>query len=240
MATSSEAMQQGDQLYKEPVYVWQLPVRLWHWIHAISITVLGVSGYLIANPLPSLSGEASDHFLMGNIRLIHFISAYVFGIAYLVRFYWAFVGNRWSRQLFVLPVWRASWWAGVFEECKSYLFFTRKQTKNVGHNPLAQIFIWLCNFILVVVMICTGGALYSQGSGLGSWADVAFGWVFSLVPSSQAVRMYHLMGMWLMVVFVIVHLYLAIRQEIVARHNVLGSIISGWRTWRDDGPRGPQ
>ena len=55
-----------------PYYVFELPVRIWHWMHALSMTTLIVTGYLIASPLPSLTGEASEHFIMGYIRMIHF------------------------------------------------------------------------------------------------------------------------------------------------------------------------
>ena len=75
------------------VYVYEAPVRIWHWINAIAIVVLGVTGYFIAYPLPSLSGEASDHYLMGWIRFLHFSAAYAFAIGFLGRIYWAFVGG---------------------------------------------------------------------------------------------------------------------------------------------------
>ena len=240
MASSSEAMQNESGSLKEPIYVYEAPVRIWHWLHALSIIVLCVSGYLIANPLPSLSGEASEHFLMGQIRLFHFVAAYVFAIGFIVRAYWALVGNEISRELFVLPITSGEWWRRVGQEIRSYALFTRKQTKNIGHNALAQIFLWLFNVVLVLVMIFTGGALYSQGTGLGSWPDILFGWVFAIIPSSQAVRMYHLMGMWLMVLFAITHIYIVIRAEFVARQNSISGMISGWRSFKDDGSRDPQ
>ena len=64
--------------------------------------------------------------------------------------------------------------------------------------------------------------------------------VFALVPSSQSVRMWHLMGMWLMLLFVIVHVYMAIRAEMMSRSNSVGVILSGWRTWKDDGLMKPE
>ncbi|MBZ0091938.1 MAG: cytochrome b/b6 domain-containing protein, partial [Sulfuricellaceae bacterium] len=51
----------------QAVYVYEAPLRLWHWINALSITVLALSGYFIASPLPTQPGEASDNFLMGYI-----------------------------------------------------------------------------------------------------------------------------------------------------------------------------
>jgi Ni/Fe-hydrogenase 1 B-type cytochrome subunit len=52
--------------------------------------------------------------------------------------------------------------------------------------------------------------------------------------------MWHLMGMWLMLLFVIVHVYMAIRAEVMSRSNSVGVIMSGWRTWKDGGPSKPQ
>jgi len=240
MATSSDAMSGHDPANQEPTYVFEAPVRLWHWTHALSITVLAITGYLIANPLPTLGGEASEHFLMGYIRMIHFIAAYVFAIGMVVRFYWSLVGNEYSRELLYVPVWSIDWWKRVLHEVKFYLFLTRKISKNPGHNPLAQLFMWLVNVVIAVFMVCTGFALYSQGLGEGSWADRLFGWVFVISPSSQAVRMWHLMGMWLMLVFIIIHIYLVIRAEFISRQNSISTMISGWRTYKDDLPRSPQ
>ena len=36
------------------VYVYEAPVRLWHWINAAAIMVLIVTGFLIGSPLPSM------------------------------------------------------------------------------------------------------------------------------------------------------------------------------------------
>ena len=40
-------------------YVYEAPVRAWHWINALAIVVLGITGYFIGQPLWSLPGEAS-------------------------------------------------------------------------------------------------------------------------------------------------------------------------------------
>jgi Ni/Fe-hydrogenase 1 B-type cytochrome subunit len=238
MATSNAAM--TDPGYNGSIYVFQLPVRIWHWLNALSITVLAISGYLIASPLPTMSGEASQSFLMGNIRLFHFIAAMVFSVGLFVRLYWAVVGNRYARGLLIPPVWRGDYWQRMWHEVKFYTFFTRKVGKYRGHNPLAMMFMWLFNVMLAIFMICTGFALYSQGTGDGSWADVMFGWVFSIVPSSQAVRMWHLVGMWVMVSFSIVHIYMVIRADLMTRQNGFSVMIDGYRRFRDDGPPTPQ
>ena len=53
-------------------YVFEAPVRIWHWLTVLCMAVLMVTGYFIGKPLPSVSGEATYLFYMGYIRLIHF------------------------------------------------------------------------------------------------------------------------------------------------------------------------
>jgi Ni/Fe-hydrogenase 1 B-type cytochrome subunit len=225
-----------DPRYQKAVYVFEAPVRIWHWVHAISIFVLAVTGYFIANPLPSIGGEASDHFLMGNMRYIHFIAGYVFAIAFLVRVYWAIVGNQYARELFILPIWRKEWWGDLIHELKYYAFLTRKSHKTLGHNPLAQTAMWFFNVLLTLFLIVTGFALYGEGLGLGSWADKLFGWVIPLLGGSLAVKMWHLLSMWVMLVFVVIHIYMAIRADIMSRESSVSTIFGGWRMFKDDQP----
>ena len=217
---------------RQAVYIFEAPVRIWHWIHALSIVVLAVTGYLIANPLPSIGGEASEHFMMGNLRMIHFIAGYVFGIGFAVRIYWAIVGNSHSRELFYLPLWRAQWWRDFWEELKFYLFLRYDAPPIAGHNPIAQTAYWVFNVLLTLFMIVTGFALYGEGLGLGSWADSWFGWVFLWLGDAQSVRMWHILGMWLFIVFAILHIYMAIRADIMTRQSSVSAILSGWRTYR--------
>jgi len=35
----------------ERVYVWELPVRFYHWVNALCVVVLIATGYMIGNPL---------------------------------------------------------------------------------------------------------------------------------------------------------------------------------------------
>ncbi|MGL4409377.1 MAG: Ni/Fe-hydrogenase, b-type cytochrome subunit [Zoogloea sp.] len=216
------------------VYVYEAPLRLWHWINALAITLLGITGYLIASPLPTVPGEASDHYLMGTIRLIHFSSAYVFAIGFLGRIYWAFVGNHHARQIFLLPLTNATWWGEIIHEIKWYLFLVKEPKKYVGHNPLAQLMMFLFFTIGAVYMICTGFALYGEGQGIDSLTYRLFGWVISAVGgNSQQVHSWHHMGLWVTLIFVIVHVYAAIREDIMSRQSMISTMISGWRMFKD-------
>lgn len=67
-------------------YVFEAPVRLWHWLTVACMLVLMVTGYFIGRPLPSVSGEATYLFYMGYIRLIHFAAAMIFTVLLLGEF----------------------------------------------------------------------------------------------------------------------------------------------------------
>lgn len=219
--------------HRKSIYVFELPVRIWHWVHALSIAVLAVTGYLIANPLQSPEGEASANFLMGNMRLVHFVAAYVFAVGFAVRIYWSIVGNKYSRELIYVPVWRGQWWRELIEEVKFYLFLRREAPLTEAHNALAQVAMWLFNTVLGIFMIGTGFAMYGENLGLGSWADRWFGWIVPVMGGPQNLKMWHDFGMWLFVVFAILHIYMAIRADFMGRQSSVRTIIDGWRRYKD-------
>jgi len=221
----------------DAVYSYEAPVRVWHWVQTFTILVSCITGYLIASPLPSIGGEASDHFLMGYIRWFHFVAAYLFIIGFVFRIYWAFVGNSVSRQIFLPKVWRASFWKALWHEVKWYALLVDDTEKHAGHNPLSALsihilFVWTTAFLII-----TGLALYGEGTGMGSWQYEWFSsWVIPLFGQSQDVHTWHHMAMWVMICFIIIHIYLAIREDIMSRQTIIGSMISGWRYFRDPRP----
>lgn len=221
---------------RQSVYVYDAPVRVWHWVNAACILTLFVTGYFIASPLPSTPGEASAQFLMGYIRFTHFSAGQILAVAFLFRVYWAFVGNPHSREIFYVPLLSGAYWSEVGYVAKWYLFIASRPKKYVGHNPLARLLMFFLFTIPLVFMIVTGFALYSEGEGLDSWQHRAFGWVFAIFPNSQDVHTYHHLGMWALVVFSLVHIYAAVREDIVSRQSIISSMISGERNFKDEAP----
>jgi len=83
----------------EEIYVWRLPVRLYHWINALCTVALFVTGLYIAAPLfnPPL-GEAVWYKGMSWWRYLHFAFAFIFVANFLFRMYWAlFGGDKYGR-----------------------------------------------------------------------------------------------------------------------------------------------
>lgn len=214
------------------VYVYEAPVRLWHWVNALAITVLAVTGYLIGRPLPTVAGEASDHFVMGYIRFAHFAAGYLLAVGLLGRIYWAIVGNAHARELFTLPLLSKAYWREVLTMLKWYAFLVPQPNQYVGHNPMARLAMFVGYFLVTLFMVCTGFALYGEGAQAGSWQERLFGWVIPLMGQSQDVHTWHRMGMWSLVIFVILHVYAAIREDIMGRQSIVSTMISGFRTFK--------
>lgn len=220
------------------VYVYEAPVRLWHWINAFAILALCITGYFIASPLPSVSsGEASEHYVMGYMRFVHFASAYIFVIGFVFRAYWAIVGNSHSREIYLPRIFSKDFWEEVWHEIKWYCFLAKEPKKYTGHNPLAilsmhTLFIWGSIF-----MIISGLALYGEGAGMSSWQYQLFSsWFIPLMGQSQDVHTYHHLIMWVIIVFAIVHIYVAVREDIMSRQSIISTMISGWRMFKDNRP----
>jgi Ni/Fe-hydrogenase 1 B-type cytochrome subunit len=215
-------------------YVYQAPLRLWHWITVLCVLTLCCTGYFIGKPLPTLSGEASAHFLMGYIRFAHFSAGLILAVGLVFRIYWGLVGNVFAREIFILPIWDPQWWREFFYELGWYLFLKRYPRKYIGHNPVGQAAMF-CFFIAAILMCLTGLALYGEGLGHGSWVWHAFGWVVSLVGggNSLAVHSWHRLGMWAVILFIMVHVYAAVREDIMSRQSMVSTMVSGFRMFKN-------
>lgn len=215
------------------VYVYEAPVRLWHWVTTLAVFTLMVTGYLIGKPLPSVGGEASDHYVMGYLRLAHFIAGQVFAIAFVGRIYWHFAGNKWAKELFLPRVWTGKFWDGLWYKVRFYLFLTDEKRYYVAHNPLQNLAAFLMFGLVGLWMIFSGLALYGEGLGSDSWASMLFGWVIPLVGQSQDVHTFHRLGMWIMLIFTVVHIYFVFRDDIESRQAVVSTMASGYRYIKD-------
>lgn len=214
------------------VYVWEAPVRLWHWVMVLAMVVLIVSGFLIGVPPPSVPGEATDNFWFGYIRFAHFAAGYIFAVFLLMRIYWAFVGNQYAREIFVVPIRLLSpkFWGGLIHQALYYLFVYRESRSYNGHNPLAVTAMFFMYVLGSIWMVLSGFALYGEGTGMDSWQFRWFtSWLQPWVGDSQQLHTYHRLGMWYLIIFSMAHMYMAIREDVFSKETVVSTMVNGWR-----------
>ena len=209
------------------VYVWQLPVRFYHWINAFAVLVLAVTGYLIGSPLALQNGsEASFSYWFGTVRFIHFVTAFVFFFNFLFRLFWGFVGNKYSDWRNFIIFRKAQ-----IEEVKDVLAVDILQggvqpLESIGHNALAG-FTYFLTFLVFLFQSITGFGMYAAMSH--SWLPKLFAWIVPLMGGDFAVRQWHHMLMWFFIIFAIVHTYLVFYHDYVEGRGVTSSMVGGWK-----------
>jgi Ni/Fe-hydrogenase 1 B-type cytochrome subunit len=211
----------------ERVYVWQLPVRLYHWINALCIVVLSVTGYFIGNPFVLVSAkEASFQYWFGIIRFTHFLFAWIFLFNFLYRIYWGFVGNRFAHWENFVPITRKQW-KEILDVLKvDILQIKEKPLESIGHNSLAG-FTYFLTFIAFLFQVFTGFGLYAAMSK--NWFVGLFAWVPAFLGGDLNVRHIHHIMMWVFVIFAIIHVYLVFYHDYVEGRGTTSSMVGGWK-----------
>jgi len=157
----------------------------------------------------------------------------VLAVLFLGRVYWAIVGNEYARELFFPPLFKAATWKDVWFRVKYYLFIEKDAPPSAGPNGLEVVSAFFMFTLPTIFVILTGFALYAEGTGQNSWQAAAFGWVRHLFGDSQALHTWHHVAMWVLIIYVIIHVYLCIRQDIMSRQSYLSTMISGMRMFKD-------
>jgi Ni/Fe-hydrogenase 1 B-type cytochrome subunit len=209
------------------VYVWQLPVRFYHWVNALCVVALSVTGYLIGSPLAvQNAAEASFSYWFGIVRFIHFVTAFLFFFNFLFRIYWGFVGNQFARwENFILH--KREQFKEVGDVLRVDILQTRvKPLESIGHNTLAG-FTYFLSFLAFLFQCITGFGLYAAMSD--AWLPKLFSWIVPLMGGDFAVRQWHHMFMWFFILFSIVHVYLVFYHDYVEGRGVTSSMVGGWK-----------
>jgi len=204
------------------VRVWDLPVRVVHWLLVADLVVLSVTGFLIGNPVLQPAGHA---YWVSWDREIHEIGAYLFIALLLARVIWMFTSpNRWSRWTQWIPTTSARR-REIVPSLRFYLYFDREAPPVVGHNPLAGM-TYSVLYAMFAVEIITGIALWgAQGEG---WARTLTGWLPLLLPS-PTIRFIHHLIMWLTWGFMVHHVYSAWLVDRVEGSGLVSSIFTGFK-----------
>jgi len=202
------------------VYVWQVPVRLTHWVTAGCIVLLSLTGGYIADPFLIPPGGS----VMTTVRVIHMATALTLVGSILVRLAWAFTGNRFARWSAFVPTTRFQA-TEVFRQAAFYAFLRKEIPKVLGHNQLAAA-AYLLLLLLLFVETVTGFALDAL-QGTQPWVTL-FGWALD-VFGPQLLRLVHHLSMWAILAIALFHVYSSVLVDHLERNGLLSSIFSGFK-----------
>jgi len=209
------------------INIWSATLRFQHWANMALIVIMSMSGYYIMNPFFGPAAETGPDvgYLMGWVRLIHYVSAYLWlGLGF-SRLGLSFTAK--DRQL----RWRSLWPLNSYEDVKGlwgtiqyYLFLKKEGPLYLAHNPLQQ-FAYTGIYVMCLIQMLSGIVLY------GLYNQTDWFWVIVAYPMHwmgvSTIRMIHALIMFVLWSFVIVHVYLATRADALERHGGVSSMVNG-------------
>ncbi len=198
---------------------WSILLRLFHWMFALSIVFLVTTGFYIHNPWTNTMIEGSASFPMAYMRYIHYIAAYTFSSAVIIRLFLYFFGNAQERVWDILPFTKRNL-NNLKMTLLQYSYISDKHDDRLGHNILAGL-TYLFTFCIAVTMIFSGFFML--------FPEVPFweGWGLALFGSQQSARFLHHLLMWWFMIFAVIHVYLCIWNDAKAPEGTISSIFTG-------------
>ncbi|RJY08885.1 cytochrome b/b6 domain-containing protein [Aurantiacibacter aquimixticola] len=198
-----------------------LSTRIWHWINAVSIIILFMSGLNISNAhrylywgdwgfspeqawleVPRFPGWATipGYYSLSGARDWHVIFSLVFAFSLLAFIILALLNGHMKRDIFARArEWRpGNIWADIKQHLK--LNFEHGEGK---YNILQKISYAGVILILIPLMIFTGMVM-SPGM------EAAWPWMTELFGGRQSARSLHFIAAWLLFAFFVVHIVLVV------------------------------
>lgn len=173
-----------------------------HWINLVCMVMLAFSGFYIH--FPFFGG------FMGIARGMHFVAMYVILINLVFRIVAAFfvkdAVEMGTREVdYDVKNWlpQESNKHQFWETVKYYLFLRKEGVISAKYGALQKM-AYLAIIPLLLIQGYTGFAIYAHYQTLGM-----FKWGLELVGGPMNMRIIHYFGMWVFIVFTMIHAYLA-------------------------------
>jgi Ni/Fe-hydrogenase 1 B-type cytochrome subunit len=205
-------------------------LRWTHWLRAIAILVLTVTGFYLTYVF--IVPEASDEpvlFLNAKFRMWHEIAGFLLIAVTLFKLY-LFLIDRISmkERIAFLDFLSPTIW---IQQIKYYLFMGEHPHLRGVYNPL-QFIAYVGLYAMVFVISITGLILYVhmyQGGGIGAFLYDYMRPIEAMMGGLAMVREIHHIVMWGILIFLPVHIYMAIFNSIMGKEGSMDAIISGYK-----------
>ena len=209
-------------------------LRTTHWIRVLAIIILTFTGFYIAFPFISaaLNQGEPNNFLNALMRSWHVIFGFVLICVTIGKFY-LFIFDKQSKieRVSFLDFISIKMW---IKQIKYYMLVGKHGHLKGVYNPL-QFFAYLGVYIAIIMICLTGLILYIHvyHEGLGGALYDILRPIEVLMGGLAMVRELHHIFMWVFIVFLPVHIYLAIFNSVYGKSGAMDSIVSGYK-WEDE------
>jgi cytochrome b len=181
----------------QPIRVWDLPTRLFHWTLAVCVV-----------------GSVISAKVGGNALVWHFRLGYVVFALILFRLLWGVVGGRWSR------------FANFIYAPATTLRYLRGQSRpgehlDVGHNPLGAFSVF---GLLAVLAAQVGTGLFADDEIASTGPLIKF---VSGATSELLTHWHKRYGQWLVIGLVLLHVAAIVFYRVRKKQNLVLPMFTG-------------
>jgi thiosulfate reductase cytochrome b subunit len=191
------------------IYLYKRYERFWHWSQALLVITMLLTGFEVHG--------SYTLFGFGKAVNLHTLSAWVLLTLWAFTIFWQFTTGEWRQYIPTLKKVDAMvrYYAfGIFRHAPNPFH----KTADKKHNPLQRL-AYLALLSMLSPIIWGSGLLYLF---YASWASLGVAGYLSL----EAVALVHTAGAFLMLVFLIAHVYLTTTGHTPTAH--IKTMITGW------------
>ena len=227
-------------------------MRIIHWVNAFSMIVAIATGLYIAAPYYQtlIAEPAVDKYVMAWNRWGHFMVAIIFDVTSIIIAYLYFFSRFEKPYKKVIPNGKNI--KEFFAVLINLLTLNRTKNFDSTHSDSFNTVYFTIFHLLLAWMLLTGLQMYVHGleSGLSSigkwwpwmlhlvtdWTIPVSAWMVGSgpVPSIMDVRISHHVTMWLIVVWVVFHIYYQVWRTIFWKEGDIAIVVGGSKFVKED------
>ncbi len=218
-------------------------MRIIHWANAICMIAAIITGLYIAHPYYQsfIADGAVDKYVMAWNRWAHFISAIIFDVTSIVVAYLYFFSRFEKPYKKLIP--NAKNVKEFGEVILNLLTLNRRKRFDSTHSDSFNTVYFTIFHLLLFFMLFTGLQLYVHGlesgeSSIGTWwpwiLHVATDWTIPATGGTlMDVRIAHHITMWLIVTWMVFHIYYQIWRTIFWQEGDMAIVFGGSKFAKD-------
>jgi Ni/Fe-hydrogenase 1 B-type cytochrome subunit len=218
-------------------------MRIIHWANAICMIAAIITGLYIAHPYYQsfIADGAVDKYVMAWNRWAHFISAIIFDVTSIVVAYLYFFSRFEKPYKKLIP--NAKNVKEFGEVILNLLTLNRRKRFDSTHSDSFNTVYFTIFHLLLFFMLFTGLQLYVHGlesgeSSIGTWwpalLHISTDWTIPVTGGTlMDVRIAHHITMWLIVVWMVFHIYYQIWRTIFWQEGDMAIVFGGSKFAKD-------
>lgn len=190
------------------IYIFKRFERFWHWSQAALIMFMMLTGFEVHGVYTWFGFEQAVDY--------HTTAAWALIILWVFAIFWHFTTGEWKQYVPTMEKVQAMmryYLTGIFTHAPHPF----RQTTLHKHNPLQRL-AYLFVKLMINPLIWASGLLYLF---YADWAEWGLGWL-----NLEWVAVAHVIGAFMMLIFFIVHIYLATAGHTPTAH--IKAMITGW------------